>query len=119
MSSPDRMEQLARAIRTALEAAEESSRRWERYDADMAEFDRRVEEHDRMFEVREATLRGLVDTVGKQEEEFRAYRERMQGHDQRLRELRDEARLHDDRINDSLRLLTQLQAEITRLDAAS
>ena len=165
MSSPDRMEQLASAIRIALESAEESNRRWEQYDADMLEYERRIEEHDWMFEVREGTLHALVQTIGEQdrrhreqeeryreqeqryreqeqryreqeqrhrermesfqdrmrvhEQEFRAIWERSKEHERRYRELRAESRRNDQRTKDSLTLLTQVQAEIARLDAAS
>ena len=91
MSSPERMDRLAEAVGRLVEAMRLMGVEQDLRDRRMAEF----------------------------EEQMSTYEAQLQASNARLRELDAESRANRARINEIIGVLTQIQADIARLDAAS
>ena len=91
MSSPERMERLAEAVGHLVDAMRLMGAEQDLRDRRMAEF----------------------------EEQMSTYEAQLQASNARLRELDAESRENRARINEIIGVLTQIQADIARLDAAS
>ncbi|MDE2766068.1 MAG: hypothetical protein OXI25_06535 [Chloroflexota bacterium] len=98
MSSPERMEMLAAAV------------------ARLAEWARLM---DAEQEARTARLRDYDEWLGEHETRFQEYELRFRERDARLRKLDEESQANQARMREMIMALTQIQADLARLDAAS
>ena len=109
MSSPDRMEMLARAIRNIMAAMDEMDRQRQANDARMQQHEEHVQEWERQHEQWQQAYEGWI----------RGHHEWLRSHNQRIGILRKESEQHGERVRDILGVVAEIQADIARLDAAS
>ena len=102
MSSPDRMEMLARAIRNIRAAMDEMDRQQQANDARMQQHEERVLEWEQQIEQSRQAHEGWL-----------------LAHNERIEELRERSRRHGERVSEILGVIAEIQADIARLDAAS
>ena len=98
MSSPDRMEMLATAVGNLVQA--------------MRLMDAEQQSHDERMRAYEAQLR-------ESDARLREHEARQRAFDERMREFDAQSRENRARIGEIIGLLTEMQADIARLDAAS
>lgn len=109
MSSPDRMEMLARAIQNIMAAMDEMDRQRQANDVRMQQHEERVLEWERQIEQSRQAHEGWL----------LAHNEWLRSHNQRIEELRQQSRRHGERVSEILGVIAEIQADIARLDAAS
>ncbi len=142
--SSESVEQLGRAIQALIQLTEESDAHWQALSALAQEHEERIRAHEQLFHMHEMQLKAFLDSLArferqsierereslKRESEFRAQfqammeesrsvHKRMEAHERRSDELWGSLREHERRVKESLALLTQIQAEIVRLDTLS
>ena len=109
MSSPDRMEMLARAIRNIMAAVDEMDQRQRANALRMQQHEEQVQEWERQHEQWVQLYEGWI----------RGHHEWLRSHNQRIADLQEQDRIHGERVREILGVIAEIQADIARLDAAS
>ena len=116
MSSPDRMEMLARAIQNIMAAVDEMDRQQKANDVRMQQHQEWVQRHEEQVEEWE---RQIEQSRQAHEGWLRGHNEWLRSHNQRIAELQRQSERHGDRVREILGVIAEMQADIARLDAAS
>lgn len=126
MTSPNRMEAMAQALRELTRSVDEMIAQNEAQNALTEQQEARIPDHEQMIAAREMAFKAFVETMRRHEEQFElrrrrylAFEERMRVYERRSRELIEQGRERDRRIRALLNLVSEAQLDIARLDAAS
>lgn len=126
MTSPNRMEAMAQALRELTRSVDKMIARNEAQNALTEQQEARLLDHEQMIAAHEMAFKAFVETMRKHEEQFElhhqrylAFAERMRVYERRSRELVEQGRERDRRIRALLNLVSEAQLDIARLDAAS